>query len=84
MGSLYVPFGNPVWKVVKVRTCTTAETCAGSSDERVTMIAYDNPNLKPSSITVIVRVIRGAVFMCIIVCISNLIGNFHPQKKYRQ
>ena len=52
MGSLYVPFGNPVWKVVKVRTCTTAETCAGSSDERVTMIAYDNPNLKPSSITV--------------------------------
>ena len=44
--------GTPQWRVTSVTTCSTAATCAGSATETRTTIAYDTPNLLPSSVTV--------------------------------
>lgn len=42
----------PQWRVTSVKTCSTAATCAGTANETHTTIAYDTPNLLPSSVTV--------------------------------
>lgn len=40
------------WKPTLIRTCSTAATCAGTANEQRIAIAYDTPNLLPSSVTV--------------------------------
>lgn len=40
------------WKPTLIRTCSTAATCAGSANEQRIAIAYDTPNLLPSSVSV--------------------------------
>lgn len=42
----------PQWRVTSVKTCSSAATCAGTATETHTTIAYDTPNLLPSSVTV--------------------------------
>ncbi|WP_228244145.1 RHS repeat domain-containing protein [Porphyrobacter sp. GA68] len=44
--------GTPQWKLTRMRQCATAATCPGSAAEQVTTIAYNNPNLLPTSVTV--------------------------------
>lgn len=42
----------PQWRVTSITACSSAATCAGSANETRTTIAYDTPNLLPSSVTV--------------------------------
>jgi RHS repeat-associated protein len=42
----------PQWRLTSVTNCSTAATCAGTANETRTTIAYDTPNLLPSSVTV--------------------------------
>ncbi|WP_338445660.1 RHS repeat-associated core domain-containing protein [Pelagerythrobacter marensis] len=42
----------PQWKMTLIRTCATAATCSGTANEQRVAIAYDTPNLLPSSVTV--------------------------------
>ncbi|WP_181815631.1 RHS repeat domain-containing protein [Alteripontixanthobacter maritimus] len=43
--------GLPQWKTALIRTCTTAASCAGSANEQRVAVAYNTPNLLPSSVT---------------------------------
>ncbi|MBV7266265.1 RHS repeat domain-containing protein [Erythrobacter ani] len=41
----------PQWKATLYTTCMTAATCSGSANEQRVAIAYNTPNLLPSSVT---------------------------------
>lgn len=40
------------WKPTLIRMCSTAAACAGSANEQRVAVAYETPNLLPSSVTV--------------------------------
>lgn len=43
---------SPVWRLVSTSACMTNATCSGNTDEAKTVIAYNSPNLLPTSTTV--------------------------------
>lgn len=46
-----VSTGDPQYKVTQITTCATAATCAGTANETKVTIAYNTPNLLPTSVT---------------------------------
>ena len=46
-----VSTGDPQYKVTQITTCATAATCSGTANETKVTIAYNTPNLLPSSVT---------------------------------
>ena len=47
-----VNVGTPQYKLTQITSCATAATCSGTANETKVTIAYNTPNLQPTSVTV--------------------------------